>query len=85
MKHYSLGLNSIINLSFDHPEAQSTLFTASQWKELKKSFPPKKYQIEKHNDVKKQLKPIIASYQDNRSWSQLVVYVPKNQIAPNPI
>ncbi|RCH78937.1 hypothetical protein CU098_000756, partial [Rhizopus stolonifer] len=31
----SLGLNSIIDLSFDYPEAQTTFFTASQWEELK--------------------------------------------------
>ena len=68
LKRYSLGLNSIIDLSFSHPEAQSTLFTATQWKQLKKSFPRRQYQIEKHETVKKQLKPIMTSYQENRSW-----------------
>ncbi|KAG1471343.1 hypothetical protein G6F56_002176 [Rhizopus delemar] len=64
----SLGLNSIIDLSFDYPEAQSTLFTGSQWTELRKTFSAKGYQIDKHGDIKENLKEIFSNYKSDRSF-----------------
>ncbi|KAI9347512.1 hypothetical protein BD770DRAFT_395701 [Pilaira anomala] len=65
----SLGLNSILDLSFDFPKGQNTLFDVVQWRWLKNKFPPKKYQIDQYDSVKVNLSPLLTSYKEERPRS----------------
>ncbi|KAI8077081.1 hypothetical protein BDF21DRAFT_439179 [Thamnidium elegans] len=65
----SLGLNSIIDLSFASRHSQTTLLKPQQWSELKKMFRPKAYRISDYNDIKEILRPAVKSYKDNRTFN----------------
>ncbi|CAO3693081.1 unnamed protein product [Rhizopus stolonifer] len=65
-----LGLNSIIDLSFKYPAAQSPLFNNKQWYQLQKKYKPKKYNTGVYSDIKTLLQPIFASYSQSKSFDQ---------------
>ncbi|KAI8061286.1 hypothetical protein BDF21DRAFT_455659 [Thamnidium elegans] len=66
----SLGLNSIISLSYNYPKGQSTLFDyASQWRDLQSLFPTQKYNINQYDNIKSILAPVISSYKAGKSSS----------------
>lgn len=65
----SLGLDSILNLSFQHSEAQTTLFSINQWKELKSIFPHTKYNVKEYDGVKKNVSQVAESYKSQKPWS----------------
>jgi hypothetical protein len=59
----SLGLNSIIDLSFAFPGSQSILMKSQQWSELRKKFKPKAYDVADYMYIKEVLQPVVKIYQ----------------------
>lgn len=68
MEWCSLGLNSILDLSFSFPEGQSTLFSVGQWGHLQQKFASKNYQVNQFDHIKEKLKPLLTKYRDRKSW-----------------
>jgi hypothetical protein len=68
MKCFSLGLNSILSLSFNYPEGQSTLFDAAQWRNLQSKFLPKKYKISQYDHIKNKLDSLLSCHKVGKSW-----------------
>lgn len=64
----SLGLNSIIDLSFDHPQSQSTLFDNTQWKTLRKIYNSKHYVDEEYNSIFFILYPVFQCYNEKKPF-----------------
>ncbi|KAG1166505.1 hypothetical protein G6F36_012918 [Rhizopus arrhizus] len=58
----SLGLNSILDLSYKYPDAQSTLFNNRQWLHLKRTNKPKEYVSTEYAYISEILKPIFKAY-----------------------
>ncbi|KAG2199988.1 hypothetical protein INT47_000338 [Mucor saturninus] len=50
----SLDLNSILDLSYKYPDAQSTLFNNRQWLHLQRTNKPKKYVSEEYANISTQ-------------------------------
>ncbi|EIE85663.1 hypothetical protein RO3G_10373 [Rhizopus delemar RA 99-880] len=63
----SLGLNSILDISFTYPDSQSTLFTSQQWDELRRKYKPKKYNTSEYAHIKPILAPIFKEYSDKKT------------------
>ncbi|KAG1443983.1 hypothetical protein G6F56_010473 [Rhizopus delemar] len=66
----SLGLNSIIDLSFQYPGAQAPLFSHKQWLQLQKKYKPKNYNTSIYSDIITILKPIFASFNRKKNFDQ---------------
>lgn len=64
----SLGLNSTIDLSFDHPQSQSTLFDNTQWKTLRKIYNSKHYVDEEYNSNFSILNPVFQFYNEKKPF-----------------
>lgn len=58
----TLGLNSILDLSFDHPAAQVILFSRQQRHQLKTRFPNKCYPVEHYQYIKIAFQSIMKMY-----------------------
>lgn len=73
----SLGLNSILDLSYEYPDAQSTLFNNRQWLYLKRTNKPKEYVSTEYAYISKILKPIFKTYNpaktSDSNWKALYV------------
>ncbi|KAI9356691.1 hypothetical protein BD770DRAFT_389921 [Pilaira anomala] len=63
----SLGLNSILDLSFSKLDAQGKLFERSQWKQLRDRYPPKKYNVDYYTHLLKPLSSIRGIYDRKKS------------------
>lgn len=59
----------MLDLSFRHPEAQTTLFSINQWKELKCIFRHTNYDVEEYDSVKKNVSQVAESYKSQKPWS----------------
>ncbi|KAI8051704.1 hypothetical protein BDF21DRAFT_482123, partial [Thamnidium elegans] len=64
----SLGLNSIVDLNFTYLNSQPTLFTSQQWKELRKLYQPKYYNVDEYNQILPILRPVFAAYNEKKSF-----------------
>lgn len=80
---FSLGLNSIIDLSFAHTEAQGIIFKKSQWKHLRCTFPKPNYQPLEYSSIKDIIDPVFQKYNpkksDKQNWIEIYVEVKKLQ------
>jgi hypothetical protein len=66
----SLGLNSILDLSFPFPQAQSVLFERLQWKQLRARYAPKKYNVDEYRHILEPLSPIANVYNKKSSFDK---------------
>ncbi|KAG1472311.1 hypothetical protein G6F56_001610 [Rhizopus delemar] len=77
----SLGLNSILDLSYEHPDAQSTLFNNRQWLHLKRTNKPKKYVSTKYTYISEILTPMFKAYNlaktSDENWNAIYVQCKK--------
>lgn len=64
----SLGLNSTLDLSFDHPQSQSTLFNNRQWKASRKRYSKKNYIDEDYSAIAPLLDPLMRCYNEKKSF-----------------
>ncbi|KAI8382327.1 hypothetical protein BD560DRAFT_487190 [Blakeslea trispora] len=64
----SLGLNSILGVSFNCPDCQSKLFTNQEWHELRKRYRPVAYNITEYDKIKSILKPVFQAYKENKTF-----------------
>lgn len=63
----NLGLNSILDLSFQYPAAQTKLFQRDQRKQLNVLFLPKKYPVEAYDYIKELLSSLNNCYNKHKS------------------
>lgn len=77
----SLGLNSILDLSYEHPDAQSTLFNNRQWLHLKRTNKPKIYVSTKYTYTSEILTPMFKAYNlaktSDENWNAIYVQCKK--------
>jgi hypothetical protein len=57
-----LGLNSIIDPSFEYPNSQSILFISEQWSEVRKKYKPKSYDTNEYHHIKSLFEPLFEIY-----------------------
>ncbi|KAI8887808.1 hypothetical protein K501DRAFT_268422 [Backusella circina FSU 941] len=65
----SLGLNSIIDLSFNHPEAQATFFGRHQWRRLR--YSSKKYSIDTYISLLEPLDSICKIENNSKNFTRI--------------
>ncbi|RCI03070.1 hypothetical protein CU098_012150 [Rhizopus stolonifer] len=63
----TLGLNSILDLSFKYPVGQAKLFKRNQRKQLDALFPSKTYPIDSYDYIKELLASLKGCYNKNKS------------------
>lgn len=63
-----LGLNTVVDVSFNFPDGQSTLFTNKEWSKLRELYKPAKYNTSEYDDIKLTLQPITNAYRRNKSF-----------------
>ncbi|GAA5813406.1 hypothetical protein MFLAVUS_006884 [Mucor flavus] len=63
----TLGLNSILDLSFKYPAAQAKLFKRNQRKQLDALFPSKTYPVDSYDYIKELLASLNGCYNKNKS------------------
>lgn len=63
-----LGLNSILDVSFDYPNCQSKLFTSKEWNDLKHRYPPSKYNSSEYHGIRSILQPVFESYRHSKTF-----------------
>ncbi|KAI9315774.1 hypothetical protein BX666DRAFT_1860649, partial [Dichotomocladium elegans] len=66
----SLGLNSILSLTLNYPEGQSTLFDPAQWRDLKRKFPRRKYETSQYDHIKYKLHLLLSCHKVGNSWNK---------------
>ncbi|KAI7865087.1 hypothetical protein BDF14DRAFT_1828525 [Spinellus fusiger] len=59
----SLGMNSLLDLSYSYPDGQSVIFTRKQWKQLKQMFPSTESKF-KDNEMSEKLIEVIETILD---------------------
>ncbi|KAI9258711.1 hypothetical protein EDC94DRAFT_641369 [Helicostylum pulchrum] len=64
----ALGLNSTIDLSFDHPQSQSTLFDNTQWRTLRSIYKSKRYVYEEYDSIFSILNPVFQCYNEKKPF-----------------
>ncbi|KAL7320858.1 hypothetical protein PS15m_000704 [Mucor circinelloides] len=63
-----LGLNSILGLSFKHPDAQTAFFHRAQWKQLRAHYPLKKYNVGDYTHISEFFSSIRDRYNKKKSF-----------------
>ncbi|KAG1445857.1 hypothetical protein G6F55_011784 [Rhizopus delemar] len=64
----SLGLNSILDVSFNFPDCQSKLFTNQEWLELRKQYRPVGYNTTEYGRIRSILQPVFQAYRQNKTF-----------------
>ncbi|KAL9545594.1 hypothetical protein PS6_008145 [Mucor atramentarius] len=75
-----LGLNSCLDLSYQYPNGQSILFTASEWRALRNRFPKPSYPTNVYDDAVDIVRSAIA-YDNKKSsrsnWTKMYKRIKK--------
>lgn len=64
----SLGLNSILDVSFNSLDCQSKLFTNEEWLGLRKQYRPIRYNTTEYGRIRSMSQPVFEAYRKNKTF-----------------